>query len=252
MRRWGAVLRRVVLGVFFVVTHKIVAGQTGGAERYSGMTVCADCSGIKTTLVLERDAQGAPSIYAMSEAFVGRPAAGTRKTNGTWVIVHGDAADKNATVYQLHPAGSSAVTSFAKVNENELSMLDGSLVALPASVPQTLMRTSTAGGATVVTEQTGGDVSLKVGGMLEVRLDANHTTGYSWVAVPAANPVVVALGKAAYEEHPAGGNVGVGGTEVWRFKATKAGKETLQFEYRRPWEKNVPAAKTVAFQVTVQ
>src|ERR1700736_173574 len=75
-----------------------------------------------------------------------------------------------------------------------------------------------AGGATVVTEQTHGDVSLKVGAVLEVRLEANHTTGYSWVAAPVANPVLVRQGAAKYEEHASGGKAGVGGVEIWRFK----------------------------------
>jgi inhibitor of cysteine peptidase len=109
-----------------------------------------------------------------------------------------------------------------------------------------------AGGATVVTEQTHGDVSLKVGALLEVRLEANHTTGYSWVAAPVANPVLTRQGPAKYEEHVTGGKVGVGGVEVWRFKAIKAGKQGLQFEYRRPWEKGSPPAKVVTFAVTVE
>jgi inhibitor of cysteine peptidase len=109
-----------------------------------------------------------------------------------------------------------------------------------------------AGGATVVTEQTHGDVSLKVGALLEVRLEANHTTGYSWVAAPSANPVLTRQGPAKYEEHATGGKVGVGGVEVWRFKAIKAGKQGLQFEYRRPWEKGSPPAKVVMFAVTVE
>ena len=108
------------------------------------------------------------------------------------------------------------------------------------------------GGATVVTEQTHGDVSLKVGAVLEVRLEANHTTGYSWVAAPVANPVLMRQGKAVYQEHVAGGTVGAGGVEVWRFKAVKAGKQGLQFEYRRPWEKGSPPAKVVTFSVTVE
>jgi predicted secreted protein len=107
--------------------------------------------------------------------------------------------------------------------------------------------------ATVVTgQQTGAPVSLKVGGVLEVRLDANHTTGYSWIAAPTANPVLMRQGAAKYEEHPNGGKTGVGGVEVWRFKALKVGKQGLQFEYRRPWEKGVPAAKIVTFSVTVE
>ena len=105
---------------------------------------------------------------------------------------------------------------------------------------------------TVVTDQTGGQVSLKVGAVLEVRMEANHTTGYSWIAAPVTNPVLVRQGPAKYEEHATGGKVGVGGVEVWRFKAVKGGKQGLQFEYRRPWEKKAAAAKTVTFQVTVQ
>jgi inhibitor of cysteine peptidase len=104
----------------------------------------------------------------------------------------------------------------------------------------------------VVTEQTHGDVSLKVGAMLEVRLEANHTTGYSWVAAPVANPVLMRQGRTVYQEHAAGSTVGASGVEVWRFKAMKAGKQGLQFEYRRPWEKGFPPAKVVTFTVTVE
>jgi predicted secreted protein len=45
---------------------------------------------------------------------------------------------------------------------------------------------------------------------------------------------------------------GVGGFETWKLRATKVGRETLKFEYRRPWEKNVSPAKTVLFNVTAQ
>ena len=109
-----------------------------------------------------------------------------------------------------------------------------------------------AGGATVVTEQTHGDVSLKVGAVMEVRLDANHTTGYSWIVAPVPNPVLMRQGKAEYLDNAAENRVGAGGVEVWRFKAVKAGKQGLQFEYRRPWEKGTPPAKMVTFSVTVE
>jgi len=111
---------------------------------------------------------------------------------------------------------------------------------------------SNAAGVTVVSGQTGGQLSLKVGAILEVRLEANHTTGYSWIAAPVANPVLMRHGAARYEEHEAGGKAGVGGVEIWRFKAVKAGKQGLQFEYRRPWEKGAPAAKIVTYSVTVE
>jgi inhibitor of cysteine peptidase len=110
-----------------------------------------------------------------------------------------------------------------------------------------------AASVTVVTgEQTGQQVSLRVGAVLEVRLEANHTTGYSWIAAPVANPVLMRQGATKYEEHASGGKVGVGGVEVWRFKAVKAGKQGLEFDYRRPWEKGAPPAKMVTFSVTVE
>jgi predicted secreted protein len=250
MRRWGPVLRYAVAANLFVAAVGAVAGEAVPvqSESYSGTLPCADCSGIKTILTLVRNVQGSPISYTMLETYVGRPAAGTRKTNGTWKVVQGDAADKKATVYQLHEAGSKAVTSFLKVDDSTLRLLDGSL-KLPASVPHTLKLLPAAvfrGG------MAGGEANLKVGVVMEVRLDANHTTGHSWVAVPVADPVVVSEGKAEYLENAAENKVGAGGVEVWRFKAVKTGKETLHFEYCRPWEKNVPAAKTVTFQVTVQ
>ncbi|MEI9977500.1 MAG: protease inhibitor I42 family protein [Edaphobacter sp.] len=249
MRLSGLWMRWVVACAIFVTVQGALAQQSGG-ETYSGVMPCADCSGIKTGLTLKRDAQGAPGEFTMSETYLGRPAAGTLKTSGTWTIVRGDATDKNATVYQLHPSGSSGGTSYLLVDANTLRLLDGNLGELPASLPHTLKRG--AGMATVVTEQTGGETSLKVGGVLEVRLEANHTTGYSWVQAPTANAVLTRLGAAAYEEKPAGGKTGVGGVEIWKFKAVQAGKQSLRFEYRRPWEKNAAAAKTVTFNVTVQ
>jgi predicted secreted protein len=107
-------------------------------------------------------------------------------------------------------------------------------------------------GVTVVDEKTAGDVSLKVGGRLEVHLEANHTTGYLWVQVPVEKPVLQKLGKAVYHQNPSDGKVGVGGMEVWKYKAVRAGKQSLRFEYRRPWEKTASAAKALSFDVTVE
>ncbi len=109
-----------------------------------------------------------------------------------------------------------------------------------------------ANGVTVVDEKAAGDVSLKVGGRLEVHLAANHTTGYSWVQVPVEKPVLQKQGKAAYHENPAHGAVGVGGVEVWKFKAFKQGTQNLKFEYRRPSERAPHPEKTLSFDVTVQ
>jgi predicted secreted protein len=250
MRRWGFVVRCLVVLVFLTVTSGIVTAQPVVTERYSGIMPCADCSGIRTTLVLDRSSQGEPINFTLLETYVGRPAAGNRTTIGTWAIVHGDATDKNATVYQLHPHGSTAVTSFLKVN-NELRMLGGDMTELPVSVPHTLKLMVADKVVFKVNDQAGGAVSVKLGGVLEVQLPSNHTTGYSWILAPVADPVLTSQGKAAYVESSGEGKVGAGGVETWGFKAVKTGTEGLQFEYRRPWEKNAPAAKTVVIRVTV-
>src|SRR5260370_38037698 len=92
----------------------------------------------------------------------------------------------------------------------------GALVAFLVGAHGIIAGQARAGGATVVTEQTHGDVSLKVGAVLEVRLEANHTTGYSWVFAPVVNPVLMRQGRTVYQEDPAGSTVGAGGVEGWR------------------------------------
>jgi len=51
--------------------------------------------------------------------------------------------------------------------------------------------------------------------------------------------------------HPFG-MVGVGGTEIWRFRAVKVGRQTLRLDYARPWETGVAPVKIVSFNVVVQ
>ena len=115
-----------------------------------------------------------------------------------------------------------------------------------------------AGCATVLSTNTltqlddGKVVNVTVGQVLTVELPGNRTTGYSWSEPAASETVLERLGEPAYMTNPApSGMVGVGGKEVWRFRAAKAGRQTLRLEYTRPWEKNVAPAKVVTFNVVV-
>jgi predicted secreted protein len=109
---------------------------------------------------------------------------------------------------------------------------------------------STTSGVTVVTDKSVGKVSLKVGGVLEVRLGTNG--GNVWIVPSVANPILVRDGLVMYEEQPAGSEPGVGDVEIDRFRAVKAGKQDLQFEFCGPWEKGASTAKKVVFSVMVQ
>jgi inhibitor of cysteine peptidase len=88
--------------------------------------------------------------------------------------------------------------------------------------------------------------------VLAVELPANHTTGFSWHLLGPPNGCLVSQGQPAYRQDSSPfGLVGVGGTEVWRIKATQAGQTQLRFGYSRSWETNVPPAKVIGFNIAV-
>ena len=99
----------------------------------------------------------------------------------------------------------------------------------------------------------GREFTLAVGQVLVVNLPSNRTTGYSWTLLSTNETVLEPVGEAEYQRNPAPtGMVGVGGNEIWRFRAAKTGRETLRLGYARPWEKGVAPVQTVAYDVTVK
>jgi len=104
----------------------------------------------------------------------------------------------------------------------------------------------------VLTQESDGKtvtVSHGLGAMISIRLSGNPTTGYSWTGGRIVGGTLTQVGTIAYE---AGKPqlIGSGGTFIARFKTVKPGKSVIKLEYRRSWEKNVPAIKT--FTVTVE
>ena len=84
-----------------------------------------------------------------------------------------------------------------------------------------------------------------------VELPSNPTTGYSWANRSAEKAVVEQVGTMEYMRDSPEGLVGVGGMEIWRFRATKPGRQNLLLGYARPWEKDLAPVKTVSFMVVV-
>jgi len=94
---------------------------------------------------------------------------------------------------------------------------------------------------------------LRNGQGLEVRLPGNPSTGFRWEPVPVAPAVLRQDGEPRFERADAPpGVVGAGGTEVFRFVPIAPGVQSLSFAYRRSWEKDVPPARTLAFEVRVE
>lgn len=91
---------------------------------------------------------------------------------------------------------------------------------------------------------------LQQGQVLELQLRSNPTTGYSWQLQPGGEVLQRVAMTFLPDPHEAT-VVGSGGTEIWRFNAVKTGRQILRFEYRRPWEKDTPAAETLSYDITV-
>ena len=77
------------------------------------------------------------------------------------------------------------------------------------------------------------DVTLAVGDTLTVSLGANHSTPYAWTPqTQIADPSIVQQISHEYvAPNPPPGIVGAPGTEVWTFKALKAGTTTIATDY---------------------
>ena len=111
---------------------------------------------------------------------------------------------------------------------------------------------STRAAKTLTPLDNGHEVAVAVGQVLIVKLPSNPTTGYSWSLPSGAEPAILKkAGEPAFTRESPFGIIGAGGTEIWRFRATKAGRQTLRLDYARPWEKDVAPVQTVSFDVVV-
>jgi inhibitor of cysteine peptidase len=72
----------------------------------------------------------------------------------------------------------------------------------------------------------------------EVSLNSNPTTGYSWKWINENSELVEKVSADYIPTEVEKAIIGSGGTEIWKFKGTKIGIDTLTLEYCRPWETN--------------
>jgi inhibitor of cysteine peptidase len=82
--------------------------------------------------------------------------------------------------------------------------------------------------------QSGSEIEVRIGDVLNLRLFENPASGYRWRITSSGAP-----GLALAEDHfqmQSAGAVGTGGIHEWRFRAAQAGGGTLKMEYVRAWE----------------
>lgn len=95
------------------------------------------------------------------------------------------------------------------------------------------------------------DIAVKQGERFTIALDGNRTTGYQWQLAQPLDTSIVTLVSSTYQPSNAG-TAGAGGREVLTFQSVARGATTVDLEYVRPWEKDVPAGKISTFRVTVE
>lgn len=99
-------------------------------------------------------------------------------------------------------------------------------------------------------QDSGQSVELRTGDQLEIILDGNPTTGYTWEQTKGNGTIVKLAGEPTYtsESNP----VGAGGTYVFRYAAVAPGETTLTLIYHRSFEPDVPPLKTFTAPIVVR
>lgn len=96
----------------------------------------------------------------------------------------------------------------------------------------------------------GRQVELQKGQTLVIPLESNPSTGYVWEVVELEESILRQMGEPEFQSES---NLpGAGGTETWRFQATKAGQTALELVYHRPWEEGEEPLETFSLQVVVR
>lgn len=101
-------------------------------------------------------------------------------------------------------------------------------------------------------KQASRDVTLPVGGFLQVSLGSNASTGYQWAEqMQISDPnVLIQTGHEAIAARNA--QPGAAGSEVWVLQATGPGTATVSTTYGRPWAGGEKDSWTFTANVTVK
>ena len=93
--------------------------------------------------------------------------------------------------------------------------------------------------------------AMKVGQGYRLELESNATTGYQWALQPGMDEAVLTLESSQYvNPDRADGMTGVGGTEVFIFRAQGLGSTNVVLRYAQPWMPDDYASE-FSFEVTV-
>jgi predicted secreted protein len=84
-----------------------------------------------------------------------------------------------------------------------------------------------------------------------IELEANATTGYTWVYTMSPKGVIQEVSSEYVPDKNNEGITGAGGKQIFTFEAIAEGEAELVFSYLREWETGVPPLKTVTYKAVV-
>jgi copper homeostasis protein (lipoprotein) len=243
VRRFFAPFVAAALAACVTVTSSSVG-------TFAGVMPCADCSGILTELRLYAEQpSGRPARYELTETYLGsREGDRSISRTGRWGTSRGAAGDRNATVIQLDLGRPDMPRNLLRVGEDELRLLDRKLQEIVSTAPRSLYRVSDLPAATLTESDSGQTIEVEPRQRVFVVLGSDRATGYGWTLASGPGSFT-SVGDPVYAQ---GAARGAGGTEIWLFRASTSGKQELSFQYRRPSEQGVPAARTVSFSISVR
>lgn len=95
----------------------------------------------------------------------------------------------------------------------------------------------------------GSTVTMRKGDQLDIALEGNPSTGFSWVMAEADTTIIAQEGEMQFL--PSSDAAGAPGSETLHFGALGRGKTTLRLEYRNPGETNAGPARVYTLRVAV-
>ncbi|MDK2979842.1 MAG: inhibitor of cysteine peptidase [Chloroflexota bacterium] len=103
----------------------------------------------------------------------------------------------------------------------------------------------------LVTEKDDGrTVKMRIGEKLLVQLEGNPTTGYEWSLAALNEKYLSYRGEPEFQRDS--NLIGAGGTYTFIFDTLEPGRTTLTLEYARPFEPDVPPARTFSVDVLIR
>ena len=105
-------------------------------------------------------------------------------------------------------------------------------------------------GITLTERNHGDNLTLKINDTLEIRLESNPTTGYSWFLGEQIDNNIISITDPEFIQAKKDKKlVGAGGYEVFTVKAISKGETSIILNYERPWEEEEEPIKT--FEITI-